>query len=87
LAQNISVVKNRKLQLVIGWMGSLSLLGFLFIHTYKDLTSDVEAWYFHSTPVWLIVMMLASMVFYYKWRQFRNQGDEALHKFKVLPEE
>lgn len=87
LAKNISVIKNRKLQLFIGWMGTLSLLGFLMIHTYKDLTADAEAWYFHSTPVWLIVMALASLVFYYKWDQFRNKGETALNKFKVLPEE
>ncbi|NNF36640.1 MAG: APC family permease [Saprospiraceae bacterium] len=87
LAKNISVIKDRKLQLFIGWMGTLSLIGFLMIHTYKDLTADAEAWYFHSTPVWLIVMALASLVFYYKWHQFRIKGETALNKFKVLPEE
>ena len=75
------------MQLIIGWMGIFSLAGFLVIHTYKDLTAEAEAWYFHSTPVWLIVMSVASIIFYVKWREFKHKGPEAFTKFKVLPEE
>lgn len=87
LAQNISVLKNRTMQLCIGWLGTISLIGFLIIHTYKDLTAEADHWYFHSTPVWLMVMALASILFFYKWRQFGHQGEEAFHKFKELPKE
>ena len=87
LAGEISVIRNRWVQLFIGWAGTLSLIGFLIMHVYKDLTSEVDAWYFHSTPVWLIVMAIASMVFYYKWRQFSKQGEGAFDRFKLLPKE
>ena len=87
LAKNIAVLRNRKFQLFIGWLGTILLIGFLIMHTYKDLTAQVEYWYFRSTPIWLIVMSLASILFFIKWRQFNIRGKEALSKFKVLPEE
>jgi APA family basic amino acid/polyamine antiporter len=87
LANDISVFKNRTLQLWIGWLGTIFLVGFLSIHTYKDLTANVEAWYFHSTPIWLIVMSLASILFWFKWQQFKKRGPDAVNIFNVLPKE
>lgn len=87
LAANISVIKNRKLQLVIGILGTISLIGFLAIHTYKDLNADVDAWYFHSTPIWLIVMVLASLLFAYKWNQLKQRGTDLKTQFDELPQE
>ena len=59
------------------------LSGFLIIHLYKDLSSKVEAWYFHSTYVWLIVMALASIVFLFQWKKIKDSSGE--EKFKKLP--
>ena len=87
LARNIFVIKNRSLQRWIGWLGTLFLILFLGIHTYKDLTSPAAKWYFHSTPVWLIVMSLGSIVFWIKWRQFGKEGQDAREKFTLLPKE
>jgi len=86
LAAEIAVIKNRSLQRMIGWLGVISLTAFLAIHTYKDLTSTVSAWYFHSTPIWLIVMSLASLIFLYKWKQFKKSGIDQ-ERFKLLPKE
>ena len=87
LAKEVSVIKNRNIQLVIGWMGTITLIGFLIIHTYKDLSSNASAWYFHSTPIWLIVMALASLLFVYKWNQFSKPGTHTTDIFKTLPNE
>ena len=87
LAQDISVIENRSLQRWIAWLGTLFLILFLGIHTYKDLTSPATEWYFHSTPVWLIVMSLGSVVFWIKWRQFGKEGQAAREKFTILPKE
>ena len=87
LATAISVIKNRKWQLAIGWMGTFSLLSFLIIHTYKDLTNKTEAWYFHSTPIWLIVMSIASIIFLFKWRQLKSKDVNVSNLFKNLPNE
>jgi amino acid transporter len=87
LASDISVIKNRTLQLCIGWFGVISLSSFLIIHTYKDLTKVTEAWYFHSTPIWLIVMSIASILFAFKWRQLSSKGIDVSNHFKKLPNE
>jgi anaerobic C4-dicarboxylate transporter len=83
LYQEISVFKKRIFQLIIGWVGIVFLSGFLLIHTYKDLNKEVEAWYFHSTYIWLLVMFLASIVFLFRWNQLKNS--KALNQFKNLP--
>jgi amino acid transporter len=87
VAQRISVLKNRTLQLCIGWLGIITLSGFLAIHTYKDLTSEVKEWYFHSTPIWIIVMGLASIIFVYNWRRLKKNEPELSKRFLNLPEE
>jgi len=87
LANKIKIFKSRTLQLAIGWSGIVSLLLFLVVHTYKDLSSNVEEWYFHSTPIWLIVMGMASLLFLLKWKQLKRKGIDPNKIFKVLPEE
>ena len=87
LADKISVIKNRTYQSLIGILGIFFLLLFLFVHTYKDLTSSASNWYFHSTPVWLIVMFIGSVIFFIKWRQIGKLEQNQYDRFKVLPKE
>ena len=87
LAAKIAVLKNRPLQLLVGWLGVGFLSMFLLIHTWKDLTSDAATWYFHSTPVWLIVMALGSIVFFGKIHSLRKAGTDTRELFHTLPEE
>ena len=83
LFNEIKILKNRTIQLFIGWGGIFFLTGFLIIHLYKDLSSKVQAWYFHSTYVWLIVMALASLLFLFQWKKIKDSSGE--EKFKKLP--
>jgi len=87
LATRIAILKNRRLQLFIGWSGVVFLSVFLSIHVWKDLNSAVTAWYFHSTPVWLMVMALGSAVFLTKMRVLQNTGTDASQLFSTLPGE
>jgi len=85
LYNEIEVIKSRRLQLIIGWGGIFFLSIFLTIHLYKDLVSEVEAWYFHSTYVWLIVMGVASLVFYLRWKKLKTHDKTIMQRFKNLP--
>tara|TARA_Y100000389_G_scaffold191970_1_gene218897 strand:- start:1245 stop:2726 length:1482 start_codon:yes stop_codon:yes gene_type:complete len=87
LFSKIKVIKNRGLQIFIGWGGVFFLTGFLIIHTYKDLTSKVDAWYFHSTYVWLIVMGIASFIFLHQWKKLKLKDGDINTRFKNLPDE
>ena len=84
LYQEITILKNRSLQKIIGYIGSFVIVIFLVIHTYKDLTSEVDAWYFHSTFIYLIVMTLASFYFLARWIKIKRNNK---HIFKSLPSE
>jgi len=87
VSKQISVLKNRTMQLWVGWLGIFTLTAFLGIHTYKDLTAKTTAWYFHSTPIWLIVMVLASLLFAYNWYRLKKQNTNIKEVFLKLPEE
>ena len=84
LFRNITVIKNRATQLFIGYTGTLIILIFLIIHTYKDLSSNVEEWYFHSTYIYLIVMIIASIYFALRWKTVKVKNNNT---FKTLPVE
>ena len=84
LYKEITIFKNRTLQKIIGYLGSVVIVIFLVIHTYKDLTSEVDAWYFHSTFIYLIVMTLASLYFLIRWIKIKRNNK---HIFKSLPSE
>lgn len=85
LAGDIRIVRKKTTRRWIGWSGIGVMVFFLAMHTYKDLSSDAKAWYFHSTPVWLIVMGLGSWVFYSKYRDMKRGGTDVRQIFQRLP--
>ena len=87
IASGIKVFRSRKIQVFISVAGTFILTSFLLIHIAKDLNSDVSAWYFHSTPIWLIVMTLASLLFYLQWRKLKASGIDTKALFSKLPKE
>jgi len=87
LASQISIFKSRKIQLFIGIGGTILISSFLIIHTIKDLSSTASAWYFHSTPMWLIVMSIASVLFFFQWKKLKASGVDTKTQFSTLPSE
>ncbi len=87
LAKEVRVVRSRALQVPLAGLGVLLLGTFLVIHTWKDLTAPVEAWYFRSTPIWLIVMALASALFFREMGRLRKSGADVDEIFSKLPPE
>jgi hypothetical protein len=85
LASRVAILKKRQLQKLLGWSGAILLSGFLVVHVWKDMTSTVQAWYFHSTPVWLIVMAMGSVLFFVKLRSLRSSGTDTEKLFNELP--
>jgi amino acid transporter len=87
LAKNVSVFKSRTLQIIFAGAGALWLAAFLLIHINKDLSAPVSAWYFHSTPVWIMVMAIASLLFFWNWRRLKKSGVNTSERFSTLPPE
>ena len=87
LAEEIGVFKNRIVQIIIAGSGSLILILFLILHIIKDLNNSHDAWYFHSTPVWFIVMIAGSLVYFLYLGNLKKSGVDIRDLFKTLPEE
>ena len=85
LAQQITIFPNKLARAIIVGIGSVFLSCFLLIHTYKELTSSVDAWYFHSTWIWLIVMGMAALLFFIRWAKLKKTNPDLLEKFSKLP--
>lgn len=82
LYNKITIIKNRTIQVLVGFIGSIIILIFLVIHTFKDLSSNVDGWYFHSTYIYLIVMTAASLYFIIRWNRVKTKN---INTYKELP--
>lgn len=87
LASQVTIVRNRGLQIALSVSGIVWLGGFLAIHTVRDFQASVAAWYFRSTPVWLLVMGLGSVVYLREARALRESGRDLAQIFATLPPE
>ncbi len=87
LAQATSVLPNRTLQVFLAGGGAVLLTVFLVVHVWKDLTAPVSAWYFRSTPIWLAVMALATVVYWKEMRSLEREGVDVARRFSELPPE
>jgi hypothetical protein len=61
------------------------LAAFLAVHTWRDVTRPVSAWYVRSTPVWLLVMAAGSVIYLRETRKLRRQGVDLAARFAALP--
>jgi amino acid transporter len=87
LASEVKVLTGRRLQVLLAGAGIVMLTLFLVVHVIKDLTSETAAWYFHSTPVWLIVMAMATAIYVRELDKLKNRGVDTEALFKALPPE
>lgn len=87
LVREVKVVKSRPAQIALSTLGVLWLGAFLAIHTAKDLQANVTAWYFRSTPVWLLVMAAGSVIYLRERRALVRSGADVKAIFATLPAE
>ena len=87
LAAQITVIRDRRWQIFLSGTGTVVLTLFLAVHTWKDLTADVAAWYFRSTPLWILVMAGASLFFLRELKRLRREGVDTDEVFSRLPAE
>lgn len=85
IAKTIGIFKSRTAQLAVAIPGVIFLTLFLAVHTWRDFQTEVSAWYFHPTLIWLLVLVLASLIFFWKTRQLKQSGLDLKTAFKSLP--
>ena len=86
IADRVTVL-SPALRAPLALLGFVLLLLFLGVHVWKDLTADVSAWYFHSTPLWIAVMALASLIYLREVAVLRRSGVDTEALFSELPPE
>lgn len=87
LARAVRVVPHRPSQIAIGVSGVASLALFLGVHTWRDLTQPVNAWYFRATWLWLFVMLVGTFIFARERRALARRGVDVDAQFRTLPPE
>ena len=85
IARDVRVLPNRTAQVLVTSVGIVVLSSFLAVHTWKDLTAPVGAWYFRSTPVWLLVMCVATLIYRREVTAMRRRGLNVEAIFATLP--
>ncbi len=87
LAAGIKVVTSPAAQAFIAIVGAVFLGVFLVVHIYKDLSAEVSAWFFHSTFIWVLVMVIASAIYLREKSRLKRKGIDVNEKFSQLPAE
>ena len=87
IAADVTVVKNRGAQVAVASVGAVLLTIFLVVHVWKDLTADLSAWYFHSTALWVGVMVVASAIYFRELGVLKRSGVDTVARFAELPPE
>lgn len=85
LARHVRFVRARGAQLAVGGTGALLLATLTVIQVVKDLSSDLAAWYYHAFYTYLIVLAVASCVFFFRWRKLEREGVDMRARFRGLP--
>ncbi|HEY5907471.1 MAG TPA: APC family permease, partial [Vicinamibacteria bacterium] len=74
LQARVGVSWPRPLQAWLASLGALLLAAFLLAHVVKDLAAPGRPFYLRSTPVWSLVMLLATGLYWRATRRLRAQG-------------
>ncbi len=87
IAQRITVLRSRALQIPLAALGLFGLGGLLAVHISRDLAAPVAHWALRSTSVWVMVMAVASLIYGLEVRKLRRQGFDLEAHFKAMPVE
>ncbi|MCS5659423.1 MAG: amino acid transporter, partial [Dehalococcoidia bacterium] len=81
----VKVFPSRAVQIPLASTGVFTLFLFLVVHIWKDLSSQVEAWYLHSTYIWIIVLTVASLIYFYELASLVRKDVDVRKLFSTLP--
>jgi amino acid transporter len=85
LAAAVTVLPSATLRSVLAALGVVVLGVFLAMHTWKDLTAPVGAWYFRSTYLWAVVLAAGTAIYVREVRSLHRRGVDLAKRFAELP--
>lgn len=84
IAQRISVLRSRPLQLAVAIAGVMTLGALLAVQSWRDLQAQLP-WYFRSTWDWLFVMAIGTAIYVRETRRLRAAGVDLRARFRETP--
>ena len=78
-------MRSRTVQVVVAGTGAVLLAMLLGVQIVKDVSAETP-WYFHAFYLYLIVLVVASLIFFYRWSLLRKRGVDLEARFQTLPE-
>jgi APA family basic amino acid/polyamine antiporter len=87
LARAITVLPNAAQRVPLAALAVAVIGGFLVVHTIKDLTSPVAAWYFRSTWLWAAVMAAGTIIYWREVSKLKSANVDVRARFATLPPE
>ncbi len=85
LARAVTVLPSRAVQVPLAVAAIVVLAVFLGVHTWRDVTAPAAAWYFRSTPLWILVMAAGTIIYRRETQKLRRQGVDLDARFATLP--
>jgi amino acid transporter len=85
LAGRIQFMRSRASQVAIAGPGALLLSVLIVVQVVKDVSAQTP-WYFHAFYLYLLVLALASAIFFQRWSLLRQRGVDLGARFTSLPE-
>ena len=87
IASKITVLRTRAVQAPLAALGIALLGSLLAVSVWKDVAAPARAWYYRSTPVWLGVMAMATVIYWRERSKLAASGIDAQARFRELPPE
>lgn len=84
IAARATVLPDRRLQLPAAALGAVVIALLLAIHTWRDLAGD-RPWFLRSTWDWLMVMGLATLLYWRETARLRRSGVDLAARMRELP--
>ena len=85
ISSKIIFFKSGNRRIIVSLLGIVFLGLFLLVHISKDLGSDT-IWYLKSTPVWLLVMLVGTVIYFFAVKKLKRKGVNLPEIFSKLPE-
>ena len=87
LDAQVSVLRSAAVRVPVAVAAVVMIGGLLVVHVIKDMNATVDAWYFHSTPVWALVLVGASAIYLRERAALVRRGVDVAARFADLPPE
>lgn len=87
IAADIRFMRSRGVQLCVAGGAIVMLSALTVIQVVKDVGTQAEAWYYHASYTYLVVLAIGSVIFVRRYLRLKAEGVDLDARFSRLPDE